>query len=270
MSNPDLATRPVFVHVHVPKSGGTSLNTLLNHWFGGRIQWMQFSDPTRMFTQGEMDDYVWRNIQVDCITSHHFRVFPPVIAGRPALYLALLRNPVDCLISLARHTMRETPKLTPEFRSVLPANLDELNVAGLLSYWINEALESADSELFFGASFSRMFFEKTVESLGLGNEKRVVSKTDQAWSQWVAKGVAVAQLNQFFFVGDFANLAGEIQRLAELLKPFGFACQETDLPWERRSAGQPFVSLEEEQKFRAQLEEVLLIDREVYRHFFPN
>src|ERR1700678_625645 len=270
MSNPDLATRPVFVHVHVPKSGGTSLNTLLNHWFGGRIQWMQFSDPTRMFTQGEMDDYVWRNIQVDCITSHHFRVFPPVIAGRPALYLALLRNPVDCLISLARYTMRETPKLTPEFRSVLPANLDELNVAGLLSYWINEALESADSELFFGASFSRMFFEKTVESLGLGNEKRVVSKTDQAWSQWVAKGVAVAQLNQFFFVGDFANLAGEIQRLAELLKPFGLACPETDLAWERRSAGQPFVSPEEEQKFRAQLEEVLLIDREVYRHFFPN
>src|SRR3984957_17969557 len=139
MSNPDLATRPVFVHVHVPKSGGTSLNQLLNHWFRGRIQWMQFSDPTRMFTQGEMDDYVWRNSQVDCITSHHFRVFPPVIAGRPALYLALLRNPVDYLISLARHTVQEKPKLTPEFRSVLPANLDELNVAELLSYWVNEA-----------------------------------------------------------------------------------------------------------------------------------
>jgi hypothetical protein len=51
------------------------------------MQWMHFADPTRMFTQEEMDDYVGKNAELDCISSHHFRVFPPVIAGRPALYI---------------------------------------------------------------------------------------------------------------------------------------------------------------------------------------
>jgi hypothetical protein len=232
------------------------------------MQWMHFSDPTRMFTREEMDEVVSKNAEVDCITSHHFRVFPPIIAGRPALYFTLLRNPVDYLISLARHTIRERAGTAPEFRSVLPRNLDELSVTGLLRFWIEEAKGSVDSELFFGGSFSRMFFEKTAENLGLGTEKRRVTKSDQSWSQWAAKAIAVAQLNQFFFVGDFANLTLEVRRLAKLLAPFGFACRELDVPWERRSTDQPFASPEEEQAVRTELEEILVIDREIYHYFF--
>jgi len=222
-----------------------------------------------MFTREELDEFVSENSEVDCITSHQFRVFPPIIAGRPALYLTLLRNPVDYLISLARHTIRERSVHTDEFRSVLPGNIDELTVSGLVRFWINEAKGSVDSELFFGANFSRMFFEKTAENLGLGTEKRDVTKSDQAWSQWVAKAISVAQLNQFFFVGDFANLTLEVHRLAKLLAPFGFDCSELDLPWERRSTDQPFASRNEEQAVRAELEEILVIDREVYHYFFP-
>ena len=222
-----------------------------------------------MFTREELDEFVSENSEVDCITSHHFRVFPPIIAGRPALYLTLLRNPVDCLISLARHTIRERSTHTAEFRSVLPGNIDELSVSGLVRFWIDEAKGSMDSELFFGASFSRMFFEKTAENLGLGTEKRDVTKSDQEWSQWAAKAISVAQLNQFFFVGDFANLTLEVHRLAKLLAPFGLACSELDLPWERRSTDQPFASRNQEQAVRAELEEILVIDRQVYHYFFP-
>jgi hypothetical protein len=56
------------------------VNKLLYNWFHGRMQWMHFSDPTRMLTREEMDEYVSKNAELDCITSHHFRVFPPAIA----------------------------------------------------------------------------------------------------------------------------------------------------------------------------------------------
>jgi hypothetical protein len=82
------------------------------------MQWMHFSDPTRMLTREEMDEYVSKNAELDCITSHHFRVFPPVIAGRPALYITFLREPAGFLISLARHWIRDHTELTPEFRGI--------------------------------------------------------------------------------------------------------------------------------------------------------
>jgi len=95
------------------------------------------------------------------------------------------------------------------------------------------------------------------------------TKSDQAWSQWAVKAIAVAQLNQFFFAGDFTNLALEISRLAKRLTPFGFACRELDVPWERQSTGKPFSSAEEEQKIRVELAEISSIDQEIYSHFFP-
>ena len=188
-------TRPIFVHAHVPKSGGTSLNKLLYNWFQGRMRWMHFADPTRMFTQQEMDDYVAKNAELDCITSHHFRVFPPVIAGRPALYITFLREPASFLISLARHWIRDQTELTPEFRLHLPPDFDQLDVLDLLTFWSNSAQRRANPEHLFGAEMTLMFFEGVMNELGFGKDTMTFSAANENWCRYLAKAIAITQLD---------------------------------------------------------------------------
>jgi hypothetical protein len=50
---------------------------------------------------------------------------------------------------------------------------------------------------------------------------------------------------------------------------FGFDCRELEVSWERRLSDRPFASPEQERAIRTQLEETLVIDREIYQYFFP-
>jgi hypothetical protein len=263
----DPTTRPIFVHAHVPKSGGTSLNKLLYNWFQGRMQWMHFADPTRMFTQQEMDDYIAKNAELDCITSHHFRVFPPVIAGRPALYITFLREPASFLISLARHWIQDRAELTPEFRVHLPPDFDQLDVLGLLRFLLDSAQRRTNPEHLFGAEMSLMFFEGMISELGFGRDTTRFSAHNEDWCRYLAKAIAIAQLKQFFFVGDFATLTEDIRDLARRLRHFGISGDSAEIPWERRSTGQLFASAEEEERIRALIPLAFPVDRDVYAYF---
>ncbi len=260
--------RPLFIHMHVPKSGGTSLNQLLSQWFSGRMEWVYFDDPLRIVTREELEALVAKKQHLDCITSHHFRFFPPVIAGRPALYITFLREPVDYFISAARHLIRDRAQLTAEHRALQPSSLDGLDAVGLMNHWIDDAMKVADWHPFFGADISRLFFRDMIKRMGFDPEKPSRSKADQAWTQCLAKAIAITQLSQFFFLGDFAAFPNEIRRLAEMLRPFGVATGELNIPWERRSAGPVFASVEQERDVRARIEATLSVDCEVYHHFF--
>jgi hypothetical protein len=108
-----------------------------------------------------------------------------------------------------------------------------------------------------------------MKRLGFDPEKLSQSKTDQAWTQSLARAIAVNQLNQFFYLGNFASFPKEIRRLAETLRPIGVDTGELNIPWERPSAGQTFGSAEQERAVRTRLEATLSVDCEVYHHFFP-
>jgi len=264
---PDSATRPLFVHAHVPKSGGTSVNKLLHNWLRDRMQWMHFSDPIRMLTRAEMDEYVSKNPEIDCITSHHFRVFPPIIAGRPALYITFLRDPASFLISLARHWIRDRAELTPEFKAQLPPDFDQFDVISLLRFWLDSAQRRANPEHLFGAEMALMFFEGTIKDLGFGTDTTTFSPSNENWCRYLAKAIAITQLNQFFFVGDFATLTEDIRELARRLQRFGIIADGFEIPWERRSTDQPFASAEEENAVRELIPAAFPVDRDIYAHF---
>jgi len=259
----DAPLRPIFIHVHVPKSGGTSLNKLLCAWFNGRMEWINFPDPKRILTQNEMEDFVRQNRNIDCITSHHVRLFPPVIAGRPALYLTFLRQPADYCISSARHAIQMQREMTAEQRALQPANLQELSVVGVIQHWIAEE----EKDIFVGADFSRIFFEATVARLGIDRTKRVLPKEEQESIRNLAQAIAITQLEHFFFVGDFAKFSSEVRRLAALLQTLGIAIKDMETPWERRSSDQPFSSPEQKREIRQRLTRLLPVDRNVYDYF---
>jgi hypothetical protein len=65
-------------------------------------------------------------------------------------------------------------------------------------------MKAADWHPFFGADISRLFFLDMIKRLGFDPEKPSQSKTDQAWTQSLAKAIAITQLSQFFYLGNFA------------------------------------------------------------------
>jgi hypothetical protein len=259
----DAPLKPIFVHVHVPKCGGTSLNKLLSVWFNGLMQWIYFPDPKRILTVNEMEDFVRRNQNVDCITSHHIRLFPPVIAGRPALYLTFLRQPADYCISSARHAIQTQREMSSEHRALQPKNLDQLSVVDLIQHWIQEE----EKDVFVGADFSRIFFETAAIRLGVDPRKTIRSNEELESIQNLGRAIAITQLEHFFFVGDFANFSIEVRRLAVLLRALGVEAKDVEIPWERRSADRPFTSPEQERDIRETLTRLLPIDRSVYEYF---
>ena len=263
----DSPVRPIFVHAHVPKTGGTSLNQLLCTWFEGRMKWMEFADPMRMFTQEEMEDCVSKNPHLDCITSHHFRVFPPVIAGRPALYLTFLRETGGYFISLAKHFIRERSNLSAEFLTHLPKDYDKQGVSALLDFWIDGARQRKEPHHLFGAEMCLMFFEGLVHHIGFAEDKIATPKPDENWARYLAKAIAINQLNQFFFVGDFETYAEDVRGLARTLKTFGAAVDKFEVPWERRATEPPFALPEREEEIRNTLLMLFPVDQEVYEHF---
>jgi hypothetical protein len=83
----------------------------------------------------------------------------------------------------------------------------------------------------------------------------------------LAKVIAIAQLKQFFFVGDFATLTEDIRELASRLRHFGISADSAEIPWERRSTGQLFRSAEEEDRIRELIPLTFPVDRDVYAYF---
>jgi hypothetical protein len=259
----DALSKPIFIHVHVPKSGGTSLNTLLNTWFKGRMQWIYFSDPKRVLTQKEMEDVVRQNRNIDCITSHHIRLFPPIIARRPAFYITFLREPADYCISSARHAIRTQREMSTEHRALQPENLEQFTVLGLIQHWIEEE----EKDIFVGSDFSRIFFETIAIRLGIDPGKIIRSNVERESIQTLARAIAITQLKHFFFVGDFAEFSTEVRRLAGVLRALGVEIKNEQVPWERRSSDRPFSSPEQEREIRKTLTRLLPVDRSVYEYF---
>ena len=190
-----------------------------------------------------------------------------MIAGRPALYITFLREPAGYLISLARHWIRDHTELTPEFRAHLPPDFDQLDVLDLLTFWLDSAQRRANPEHLFGAEITLMFFEGMMNELGFGKDTTTFSAANENWCRYLAKAIAIMQLDQFFFVGDFATLTEDIRELGRRLQPFGIEADCLDIPWERRSTDRPFASAEQETRFRERILAAFPVDRDVYAHF---
>jgi hypothetical protein len=143
-------------------------------------------------------------------------------------------------------------------------------VSGLLDFWIDGARQRKEPYHLlgvFGAEMTLMFFEGLIDRLGFAKDKIATPKPDENWSRYLAKAIAINQLNQFFFVGDFATYSEDVRELARRLKTFGAAVEKFETPWERRSTEPPFASPEREEEIRNSLVMTFPVDQEVYEHF---
>ncbi|MCO6499926.1 MAG: sulfotransferase family 2 domain-containing protein [Vicingus serpentipes] len=97
---------PFFVHIHLPKTGGTTFNTILRKNFNENFE--EFSGRFIFLFDKFKEEQVLRfmNLQtsIDCVTSHNFNAFLPYDNEiRPIVAIAFLRDPVDLFFSLYFH-----------------------------------------------------------------------------------------------------------------------------------------------------------------------
>src|SRR5215470_14557332 len=85
---------PLFCYLHVPKTGGTTLNLLLERWFFGGFHVLHDPDPNFALGIDQLASHLARNPALQCISTHYLRSFPAVINGRSIYYFTILRDPL--------------------------------------------------------------------------------------------------------------------------------------------------------------------------------
>jgi hypothetical protein len=239
----------------------------LERWFGKGFERWYSKIPEHTWSISEMEAFVAARPHLRCFASHEVREFPQVLAGRPALYFTFLREPVDRLVSCAKHLVRECTTPNPSFECYLPAKSTALNVPSVLRGWIDTAIGPNRKTHVEASSLARFFFHCSLATLeGLGQVTPMPGRSGrrEEHDDWVAFTIALTELKRFFFVGNFAHLQREVARLADCFERFGVPAQVGVVPHERRSASDGFGSDAEEAAIRRQLRAVLPIDVALY------
>ncbi|USN99889.1 MAG: sulfotransferase family 2 domain-containing protein [Phycisphaeraceae bacterium] len=125
-----LSTRPLLVHIHVPKCGGQSIHKhLWDTWGDDRFRYLQ---PFHVSSSATLERWLSQHPEADAISSHTFiRAHPKRLAGRTCLYVTTLRHPVRQLVSHVRYVGQNYQTFPPRFKKHLPAKADELAPADL-------------------------------------------------------------------------------------------------------------------------------------------
>lgn len=132
--NPLPADHPLIVHVHIPKTGGTSFNDFLSSSFGRRHVSLYRTDPSAVVNPEAMERALrrWRGAMV--ISSHSFFHFPDRIAGRPAHYITVLRHPLERRLSYWRYARKNYTSLGERHRACLPPDFMNLSAEQWMAF----------------------------------------------------------------------------------------------------------------------------------------
>jgi hypothetical protein len=100
------ATRFVFVHYHIFKNGGTTIESILRREFGARFATVHGPADGDVLDGKSLTGFLRRNPGVSAVSSHHLRYPKPTVRGWVVFDCCFLRHPLDRLVSLYNHYRR--------------------------------------------------------------------------------------------------------------------------------------------------------------------
>ncbi len=216
-----MENEPLFLHIHLPKTAGTSLNSLLRAWFGnGFVEWYD-TDPNRIYSFEEIERKVANTPTARCIASHSIRSYPRLVAGRQARYITFLREPLDRMISDCTYTRKHYETFSAQHKSALPREFADASVTGMLNYWLQRAKSLKASGTLVGDPICHFY-----SAIFIDRHRRALSRLQHlrglaALGRWLIVRETMAILSSFFFVGITSEFARDDARLAQKLRGFG-------------------------------------------------
>jgi hypothetical protein len=259
---PLMETPPnLFCHIHVSKTGGTSLNLLLERWFPAGFEVLDHPDPKYVLETEALGEYLAQRPDLRCISTHHLRMFPGTVAGRKVHYFTILREPLDRAISLLTFMRKFRHEFTDEHKRALPSNFDQMPELEILKRWTKAAASDRSNGGIGGNPVTAMF---------LGDDFRCDFANNRRACEAAAAAKCIAVLNRFLYIGDFACFEESIRELAQRIQTLGVSACETDqIPAERvsRDVRGDLGWLEKGAPVVDSYMDGLTIDGMVYRHF---
>jgi len=188
---------PVWAHIHVPKCAGTSFRVLLETYFGPRHLGLYVNDTYFVYGDETIRSYLLQSPEIRGFSSHHVRSFPHWVAGREALYVTFLRDPIQQFVSYMTHIKKHYAEITSEsLLAAVPRDAPQLTLREFARWLLTQ-----DREIPFRENHNVNFFAR--------------HSAPGAMDRLEA---AIAALEGFFFVGITERMDESINKLRTLAR----------------------------------------------------
>jgi hypothetical protein len=115
-------TRFVFVHYHIFKNGGTTIQSILRRELGGRFATVHGPTDDSVLDAWNLTEFLRQHPNIAAVSSHHLRYPKPVVPSWVIFDCCFLRHPLARLVSLYSHFRRSGPSdpLSSRARALSP------------------------------------------------------------------------------------------------------------------------------------------------------
>ncbi len=215
--------RPILVHVHIPKTAGTSFNKLLEQTFGERHLNCHSPQPGFEYSPEAFAQILWEHPGLVSISSHSFRCFPHTVADRIPLYVCFLRQPLNRLISNMAYIKENLHAFPEPVKRYYPHAADRLPIRELLCWCLDRGGELgrlghathylAESE--WNAAIHSLYPPHQRTEAAAGTLRRCYDE--------LAGELAQQVLERFLFVGLTEQTAESVKLLSLFLAPYALS-----------------------------------------------
>lgn len=205
---PSRTPSPVLIHVHIPKTAGTSLWRLLER-AGESHRNLYVNDTYFVYTPGALAEFV-SNTKITSISSHHIQTFPPYLGGRRMLYFTILRDPVQQFISYITFIKKVYKDQTdPNLLSCLPRDAASLSLKEVARWLLTQERAVPFHENY------------TVNFLARQTFLSLTGNPDPSAYRAVRLSLAKAVLDQFVFVALTERMEESVDTLRKICGGLG-------------------------------------------------
>jgi hypothetical protein len=198
---------PLIVHLHLPKTAGSSFRTLLERRFGPDHANLYVDDTHWVYSESFLAEFISSRPSLRSISSHFIRTFPSRIAGREVLYVTFLRDPVEQFISYLTYTRKYYNQIVDKgLLACLPPQAPDMPLSEVANWVLSKDVP-------FGENYNVNFFAKY-------HFRSIHSEHDAAIYRASRLPLAKTLLQQFFLTGITERMDESIGRLEQLGSEF--------------------------------------------------